>query len=341
MVTMKNIFQKESNGSKFHQYSCREKFMELKNKLLTGLLAASLTIGAAKAANDFSKYPLIPENKQTQQVDFSNNLEKKFEFSNVANKKTNNRNVSVWEGYIKVSADSIPGAGSFVAASNTLDTLLGSAGSVTGYYNFVSANLHPQPQNGDTINIWAFKDTLNKRYETKFWFEFEDGIMYPVPVMCLNDTAKPVGYTLNVRRFVDTLPLTQSLIPYAESYLPKNPGQKDTSLVDPPSCNYDHFWHTQGQDSTINQGDTINTRFYKTRNDSAWWSDTFAIAGENTFANVILMADTIRFPQNTPVRDFALEEIVRPQGTLDSGTVVIPKILVNNYGIISDQWFPG
>jgi hypothetical protein len=245
-------------------------------------------------------------------------------------------------GFVHDSPNGISGKGCPVKiyrsnVTGGIDTVYTTTNSL-GRYLKDTQELDPEPSPGAPLIAEATKDTLGKKYNAKVTFSAGDPYNYDV---CLNDPDKP-GYTLNIKNVSDTSSATKALPLQAISWAEKNPSQKDTSIVDTLSGgargHYSDYWsNTAKQDSSIKQGDKINTTFYKFRNDTTWKSDTSVTvdSAQNVFGDAIFVADRVLFPQNFSVfKDISLENKIL-QDSVSAGTVITPKVIVKNNGTIN------
>jgi len=211
--------------------------------------------------------------------------------------------------FVRQDWDSQPPVGSSVNRKlyiprnppNPGDTILGSF-IINGRYIVSGTNFEPDAQPGETLYAFCYDPSEPSR-NASTWSLLQDGAN-ELPELCLDDPDKPgTAYTVNYKELCDTSSVTQSLPKYAESWVGKNPTQKDTVEVDTLNNGtfhwYDSWYNTELQDSVVSDGDTIYTTFFANLpGDSIAYTDVFAVVGVNTFGNAILGADTTWFPQH-------------------------------------------
>lgn len=308
--------------------------------------------------NTFSSFLIPSQLQQNESFKYRMNVKK-----NMGIKKTllgilagtfilwNSANAVDFRGHIKPSHDGVLGANTDIKAY-VIRNPPGSDDTVScitdpnGKYVEFSENLETvRPLPSDSIiYILAKKDDMGNHYETRTKWKLLSGGNY-IYEICLDDSSKlGTAYTTNVKNFSDTLASTRPLTAYAISWIAKNPFQKDTSVVDTLSTGssahphyYDYWFNSEKQDSILVDGDTIFTHFYKTRNDTTWFADTFSIVGQNTFDNAILTANQVYFPQSFSIfKDIGIEDILVPDSA-DSGQVIMPGVVTRNLGTINQN----
>lgn len=241
--------------------------------------------------------------------------------------------IPAWQGYIHPSYDSVPAGGSLGKAflvrnpPGAADTLLFTVDAF-GRYMGVGLAFSPPAQVGDTIHIYAYKDTLNHRYETRTKIALTN---LTIPIFDIHLHESPDSeFDLNVYDISDTNPSTQALDLRSITRHANNPNVAETTLIDtlntgiyPHLHLFDYFQNTGPQPASL--GDTMLIRFEKTRNDTIWHYDTFAVIGENTFDNAVLVADHIFFP-----KDISTGIAEHEQKTPKTQMQVMPTILKGN-----------
>ncbi|MCK4250804.1 hypothetical protein KAX97_05125 [candidate division WOR-3 bacterium] len=250
--------------------------------------------------------------------------------------------------HVHNSHNEIPGANCPVSAIRISppDTAYRTT-NANGRVTFFSNDFTPNLQIGENLIFEAKKDTNSLEYKTKTnWQVRNDRI--DAPEGCLDNPLKQVqAHTLNIWSVIDTSNWTGETF-YALAGLDKNASQICTSFVDPnPSLThaYDVYdMNLENQDSTFTQGDSVWIKLLKTKNDTTLYTlipfeiDTLEYINSQLIrSNGNSGSDTVLFPQNISVfKDVGLEEILLPD-TVDSGTVVTPKVITRNYGTINQD----
>ncbi|MEM4153138.1 MAG: T9SS type A sorting domain-containing protein [Candidatus Pacearchaeota archaeon] len=218
-------------------------------------------------------------------------------------------------------------------------------------------------QNGDSISLFFQKDTIiggdTLKYGAKTLKIFDGTETKPsVPDIFLNiPNNNQKAFAVDMLTIKDTSQIVSEI--RAIYWLKKNEAQKcttfaDTTTGDPqnPGRGFfcDFYGNLEMQDSTFSQGDSFKIRLEKTRNDTTWFTeiasaidttywDAMLVNANNSVHNGAFHGDTLYFPQGFSVfKDIGLEQILVPDSA-DSGQMIVPGIIIRNYGgIVRQPW---
>ncbi|MGB9708356.1 MAG: T9SS type A sorting domain-containing protein [Candidatus Pacearchaeota archaeon] len=259
-------------------------------------------------------------------------------------------------GFVHNSYNGVPGANSLVKVyrkpTGTIDTLFATVDSNDGWA-ILTENFDPPAQLWDTLRIEAWKDTLGRKFYSRTDWVIRSG-SYPdhnfVRELHLDDPWKsPLAFTPNISVVKDTSGISTSFVALAALY--KNLSQPCIGVVDTAlslTHRYDAYFNLEFQDSMFAHGDSFKVRLEKTRNDTTWFTeiasaidtthwDAMVVNANNSVHNGAFHGDTLYFPQSFSVfREIGLEKIIAPD-TADSGQVIVPGVVVRNYGTINQN----